>query len=71
MISGFQAPLHNGPVWSSALPRFQISLRDPYINTLLQAYLKLVGFDMAEGSKVAQIHSTICLTLCYFHNASS
>jgi hypothetical protein len=61
MISGFQAPLHNGPVWSSALPRFQVSLRDPYINTLLQAYLKLVGFDMAEGSKVAQIHSTICL----------
>lgn len=61
MISGFQAPLHNGPVWSSALPRFQISLHDPYINTLLQAYLKLVGFDMAEGSKVAQIHSTICL----------
>lgn len=61
LISGFQAPLHNGPVWSSALPRFQISLRDPYINSLLQAYLKLQGFNMAEGSKVAQIHSTVCL----------
>lgn len=61
MISGFQAPLHNGPVWSSALPRYQVSLRDPYINTLLQAYIQFVGFDMDAGSKIAQLHSSICL----------
>jgi hypothetical protein len=61
LISGFQAPLHNGPVWSSALPRYQVSLRDPYINSLLQAYVQFAGFNMAEGSKIAQLHSSICL----------
>lgn len=61
LISGFQAPLHNGPVWSSALPRYQVSLSDPYINTLLQAYVQFSGFNMAEGSKIAQLHTTICL----------
>jgi len=61
LIYGFQAPLHNGPVWSSALPRYQVSLRDPYINSLLQSYVQFVGFNMADGSKIAQLHSTICL----------
>jgi hypothetical protein len=53
--------LHNGPVWSSALPRYQVSLTDPYINTLLQAYVQFSGFNMAEGSEIAQLHTTICL----------
>jgi hypothetical protein len=62
LISGFQAPLHNGPVWSSALPRdIKSLLRDPYINSLLQAYVQFAGFNMAEGSKIAQLHSSICL----------
>lgn len=61
IISGFQAPLHNGPVWSSTLPRFQVSLTDPYISSLLQGYVQFSGFDMARSSKIAQLHTTICL----------
>ena len=61
IISGFQAPLHNGPVWSSALPRYQVSLTDPYINTLLQAYVQFSGFNMVESSEIAQLHTTTCL----------
>lgn len=53
LISSFQAPLHNGPIWSSALPRFQVSLTDPYISSLLQAYVQFSGFDMAEPSDIA------------------
>lgn len=60
-ISGFQAPLHNDPVWSSALPRFQVSLTDPYISSLLQAYVQFFGFDMAESFDIAQLHTTTCL----------
>ena len=61
LISGFKAPLHNVPIWSSALPRFQVSLTDPYISSLLQAYVQFSGFDMAESSKIAQLHTTTCL----------
>jgi len=53
LISGFQAPLHNAPVWSSSLPRFQVSLIDPYISTLLQAYVQFSGFDMAKAFDIA------------------
>jgi len=28
---------------------------------LLQAYVQFVGFNMEEGSKIAQLHSSICL----------
>lgn len=61
IVSGFQASLHNDPVWSSALPRYQVSLTDPYINSLLQAYVQFSGFNMAEASEIAQLHTTICL----------
>lgn len=61
LISGFQAPLHNGPIWSSALPRFQVSLTDPYISSLLQAYVQFSGFDIVESSDIAQLHTTTCL----------
>ena len=61
IISGFQAPLHNGPVWSSALPRFQVSLTDPYISSLLQGYVQFSGFDMAKYSEITQLHTKICL----------
>jgi hypothetical protein len=61
MIGGFQAPLHNGPVWSSVLPRFQVSLTDPFIYTLLQAYIQFSGFDMINPSEIAQLHTTTCL----------
>jgi hypothetical protein len=53
--------LHNGPVWSSTLPRYQVSLTDPYINTLLQAYVQFSGFNMAEYFEIAQLHTTTCL----------
>lgn len=61
LISGFQAPLHNGPVWSSALPRFQVFLTDPYVTSLLQAYVQFFGFDIAESSDIAQLHTTTYL----------
>jgi len=61
MIGGFQAPLHNGPVWSFVLPRFQVSLTDPFIYTLLQAYIQFSGFDMINPSEIAQFHTTTCL----------
>jgi hypothetical protein len=61
LIGGFQAPLHNGPVWSSVLPRFQVSLTDPFIYSLLQAYIQLSGFDMATPSEIAQLHTTTYL----------
>lgn len=57
LLGGFEAPLHNGRV----IPLYQISLTDPHINELLQAYVHLAGFDMSGHSDIAQLHTTVCL----------
>jgi len=61
LLGGFQSPLNNGPVWSSVILRYQVSLTDPYINDFLNAYIQFYGFDVATQSQIAQLHASICL----------
>ena len=61
LLGGFQSPLNNGPVWSSVIPRYQVSLTDPYINEFLNAYIQFYGFNVAPQSQIAQLHASICL----------
>ena len=61
LLGGFQSPLNNGPVWSSVIPRYQVSLTDPYINEFLNAYIQFYGFDVSPQSHIAQLHASICL----------
>lgn len=61
LLGGFQNPLNNGPVWSSVIPRYQVSLRDPYINEFLNAYIQFYGFNVAPQSQIAQLYASICL----------
>ena len=61
LLGGFQSPLNNGPVWSSVIPRYQVSLIDPYINEFLNAYIQFYGFNVASESQIAQLHASICL----------
>ena len=61
LIGGFQSPLNNGPTWSSIVPRYQVSLTDPYINELLQVFIQFHGFYVADQAHITQLHTTICL----------
>lgn len=61
MVGGFEAPLHNGPVWSSIVPCYQVSLTDPHISDLLQAYIQFSSFDMSNLSNIVQLHTTLIL----------
>jgi len=61
LLGGFQNPLNNGPVWSSVIPRYQVSFSDPYINEFLNAYIQFNGFNVAPQTLIAQLHSSICL----------
>jgi hypothetical protein len=69
LIGGFQAPLHNGPVWSFVFPRFQVSLTDPHILNFLQAYIQFFGFDMSPRSEISQLHTTVCLMICVYYSS--
>ena len=57
LLGGFEAPLHNGLVWSSIILRYQDSLTDPHINELLQDYIHFLGFNMTEKSDITKLHS--------------
>jgi len=46
---------------TSIIPRYQVSLTDPYINEFLNAYIQFYGFDVAPQSQIAQLHASICL----------
>jgi len=61
LLGGFQSPLNNGPVWTFVIPRYQVSLTDPYINEFLNACIQFYGFDVAPQSQIAQLHSSIFL----------
>ena len=61
LIGGFQSPLNNGPAWSSVIPRYQVSLTDPYINEFLHAYIQFHGFYVAPEAQIAQLHASICI----------
>lgn len=50
LIGGFQSPLNNGLAWSSVIPRYQVSLTDPYINEFLQAFIQFHGFNFAPNT---------------------
>lgn len=60
VIGGFASPLHNGPAFGTVYPRYSMSLDDPFIYNLLQAYIHPQGFDMAETSKIIQL-KTLCI----------
>lgn len=61
LLGGFQSPLNNGLVWSFVIPRYQVSLSDPYINEFLCAYIQFNGFNIAPQTLIAQLYSSICL----------
>jgi len=61
LLGGFQSPFNNGPVWSSVIRCYQVSLTDPYINEFLNAYIQFYGFDVSPQSQIAQLHASICL----------
>ena len=61
LIGGVQSQLNNGTTWSSIVPRYQVSLTDPYINELLQAFIQFHGFNVADQAHIAQLHTTIYL----------
>jgi hypothetical protein len=48
LIGGFKAPLTNGPVWSSVVSQYVVSLTDPHIKTLLQAQIQLSSFKFGS-----------------------
>lgn len=61
LLGGFQSPLNNGPVWSSIIPRYQVSLTDPYINEFPQAFIQFHGINAADQTQIAQLHTTVCI----------
>ena len=61
LLGGFQIPLNNGPAWSQLVPRYQVSLTDPYINDFLHAYIQFNGFNVANNTHIAQLHASVCL----------
>lgn len=61
LIGCFQSPLNNGPVWSLVVPRYQVSLIDPYINEFIQAYIQFHGYYTAPQSQITQLQSHVCI----------
>ena len=52
IIGGFTAPLHNGPAFGTIFPKYSVSLDDPHIYDLLEAYILPRGFWMMTGSRI-------------------
>jgi len=67
IIGGFPSPLHDDPAFGTVYPKYFVSLDDPYIYDLRQAYIHPQAFDMKHLSKIIQLKT---LTVVRFGNDS-
>jgi hypothetical protein len=65
LIGGFHAPLSDGPAFETIYPKYVVSLKEPCIYDMLNAYILLDGFYMNSTSQIIKLK---CMVIVCFSN---